>query len=40
VSDEANEMPDVEDLDIVHRRSPENVARLRTLLNELDAYPS
>jgi len=26
-----------EDLDIVHRRSPENVARLKTLLDELDA---
>lgn len=26
-----------EDLDIVHRRSPENVARLRTLLDELGA---
>ena len=26
-----------EDLDIVHRRSPENVARLRALLDELDA---
>lgn len=27
-----------EDLDIVHRASPENVSRLRTLLEELDAY--
>ena len=27
-----------EDLDIVHRRSPENVARLKTLLDGLDAY--
>jgi len=27
-----------EDLDIVHRRSPENVARLRTLLDELGAH--
>ena len=27
-----------EDLDIVHRRSPENVSRLRALLDELDAY--
>lgn len=27
-----------EDLDIVHRRSPENVARLKTLLDRLDAY--
>ena len=26
-----------EDLDIVHRRSPENVSRLKTLLDELDA---
>jgi len=26
-----------EDLDIVHRRSPENVARLKTLLDKLDA---
>jgi len=26
-----------EDLDIVHRRSPENVSRLRALLDELDA---
>ncbi|HSN82586.1 MAG TPA: hypothetical protein VLS88_08430 [Polyangiales bacterium] len=27
-----------EDLDIVHRRSPENVARLRALLDELGAH--
>ena len=27
-----------EDLDIVHRRSPENVARLKTLLDGLDAH--
>jgi len=27
-----------EDLDIVHRRSPENVSRLRALLDKLDAY--
>jgi predicted nucleotidyltransferase len=27
-----------EDLDIVHRRSPENVSRLKTLLDELDAH--
>jgi predicted nucleotidyltransferase len=27
-----------EDLDIVHRRSPENVARLKALLDGLDAY--
>jgi len=27
-----------EDLDIVHRRNPENVARLRTLLDELGAH--
>ena len=27
-----------EDLDIVHRRSPENVARLKALLDELGAY--
>jgi len=27
-----------EDLDIVHRRSPENVSRLSTLLEKLDAY--
>jgi len=27
-----------EDLDIVHRRSPENVARLKTLLDRLDAH--
>ncbi|MDH3622450.1 MAG: nucleotidyltransferase [Myxococcales bacterium] len=27
-----------EDLDIVHRRSPENVARLETLLDELGAH--
>jgi hypothetical protein len=27
-----------EDLEIVHRRSPENVARLKTLLDGLDAY--
>ena len=26
-----------EDLDIVHRRSPENVSRLKSLLDELDA---
>ena len=26
------------DLDIVHRRSPENVARLLTVLSQLDAY--
>jgi len=27
-----------EDLDIVHRRSPENVSRLKTLLDKLDAH--
>lgn len=27
-----------EDLDIVHRRSPENVSRLKALLDGLDAY--